>query len=101
MLGPDTYYSEARDIVNIEKDLAKVSIVNQSLVMETLKAFPVHHIPYQIFVSNEVRDPNLKYNPILLQQMQQTYWRQVQTSCMCLCLIFDLYTACSLTGLAM
>ena len=31
MLGPDTYYSEARDIVNIEKDLAKVSIVNQSL----------------------------------------------------------------------
>ena len=34
----------------------------------------------QIFVSNEVRDPNLRYNPIPLQQMQQKYWRQVQTS---------------------
>ena len=78
LLDPDTYNTEAMDIVNIEKDLAKVSIVNQS-VMETLKAFPVHHVPHQIFVSNEVRDPNLKYNPIPLQQMQQTYWRQVQT----------------------
>ena len=31
----------------------------------------------QIFVSNQVRDPNLKYNPISLGQMQQTYWNQV------------------------
>ena len=46
--------------------------------METLKKFPVHHVPHQIFVSNEVRDPNLKYNPIPLQQMQQTYWSQVK-----------------------
>ena len=36
MLGQGTYNTEAMDIVNIEKDLAKVSIVDQSLVMETL-----------------------------------------------------------------
>ena len=35
-LGPNIYNTVARDIVNIEKDLARVSIVNQS-VMETLE----------------------------------------------------------------
>ena len=70
MLGPDSsYIDEAADIAAIETALAQVcnkinNMMNNRCAM-------------QIFVSNEVRDPNLKYNPIPLGQMQQTYWNQV------------------------
>ena len=70
MLRSGSYTQVATTIARIERDLAQVCLCT-CFICKCMR------VTLQIFVSNDERDPNLRYNPISLRQMQQTYWNQV------------------------
>ena len=72
MLRSGSYTQVATTIARIERDLAQVCHCMCCIIISKCM-----RVTLQIFISSDERDPNLRYNPISLQQMQQTYWNQV------------------------